>query len=867
MRRGRGDDDRDLDDELAAHVRMAVADRMARGESREQAEAAARREFGNVAHIKEVTREQRRSSAHVWIERLAQDVRYGARALRRTPAFTTVAVLTLALAIGANSAVFTVVNSVLLRPLPFPESDRLFLVSYLPGQLPYEMAPTLGDRGWLAYRPAQRSFERVTAFNKSAFTMSGVGDATRIIGASVDGDFFSVLRVAPMIGRSFTSPADVRAGNVVVLGEQLWRERFGSDPRILGRSVLLDGNPHTVIGVMPAGFSFPARAALWKPLDVRIDSHNWFLLNVLGRLREGVTPDQARAELTSVMRPLPQWPGTTARMVANILPLKDVVTGKAVLSLAVFSGAVAFVLLIACVNVANLLLIRAATRRREMAVRVALGASRGRIARQLLTESMLVGVGGGVVGILIAHIAVRALVAAAPPDRIPRLEEVHLGVAVLAFTTLLSLVTALCFGILPALASARRPPAEAMAHSTRMVGGAQARLRGVLVAGEMAFALILLAGAGLMIKSFLRLRDADKGYDARNVMTMTVDLPPARYPDAVGQRAFHTRLLDELSRVPSVLGAAGITFRPMGDVGMMGDFAVDGATPFPKGFSVDKMLVSPGYFATMGIRLLEGRDFATPDDASSAGVLIVSESVAQKVWPGANAIGKRVSMDTDHPTPTSWLTVVGVVNDVVQDRSMGKRSTMYFPYLQSTWSFILGHMTYVVRADATASIAPALRTTLRGVDPSVPAQNIMSMNDALLDVVAEPVFQTRVLTVFAVIAILLAAIGTYGVLAYDVTERSREIALRMALGAQPSDVIWMVLRRTSILALSGTMLGLVGSFALTGVLASSLYDVSPTDPETTIVVVLAVFATSILAGYAPARRASRMQVARVLPGD
>ena len=866
MRRGRADDDRDLDDELAAHVRMAVADRMARGESQAHAEAAARREFGNVAHIKEVTREQRQGSARVWIERLAQDLRHGGRALRRTPAFTTVAVLTLALAIGANSAVFTIVNSVLLRPLPFPASDRLHRVSYLPEQLPYEMAPTLADRNWVPYRSAQRAFEHVTAYHRAAFAMSGVGDAARVIGARVDGSFFTVLRVAPMIGRPFNAE-EVRAENVVVVGEQLWRERFGSDPRVVGRSILLDGNPHTVIGVMPAGFSFPGRAVLWKPLDVQVDPGNWFMLNVLGRLRAGVTPDQARAELTSIMRAVPRGPGGDDRMVANILPLKDVVTGKAVLSLAVFSGAVAFVLLIACVNVANLLLIRAATRRREMAVRVALGASRARIARQLLTESMLVGVTGGVVGILIAHVAVRALVAAAPPERIPRLEEVHLDAAVLAFTIVLSLITALCFGILPALQSARRPPAEAMSHSTRIVGGAQARLRGVLVAGEMAFALVLLAGAGLMIKSFLRLRGADKGYDARNVMTMAVDLPAARYPDAVRQRAFHTRVLDELSRVPGVRQAAGITFRPMGDVGMMGNFAVDGATPFPKGYSVDKMLVSPGYFATMGIRLLEGRDFATRDDGSSPGVVIVSESVARKVWPGANAIGKRVSMDTEHPTPSSWLTVVGVVNDVVQDRSMGKRSTMYFPYLQTNWSFILGHMTYVVRADASANLAPALRATLRAMDPSIPAQNIMSMNDALLDVVAEPVFQTRVLTVFAVIAILLAAIGTYGVLAYDVTERSREIALRMALGAQPADVIWMVLRRTGMLALSGTMIGLVGSFALTGVLASSLYDVTPTDPETTIAVVLAVLGIALLAGYAPARRASRMQVARVLPGD
>lgn len=866
MRRGRGDDDADLDDELAAHLRLAVADRMARGETREAAEAAARRELGNVAHIKEVTREERRGQARIWRERLVQDVRYGARALRRTPAFTTVAVLTLALAIGANSAVFTVVNSVWLRPLPFPESDRLFVASYLPEHLPYEMSPTIPDRYWLAYRTEQRSFEHVTAYNRAAFSMSGVGDATRIIGASVDGNFFAVLRVAPMIGRSF-SAAEVRAGNVVVLGEQLWRERFSSDPHILGRSVLLDGNPHTVVGVMRAGFSFPGRAALWKPLDVRIDGRNWFLLNVLGRLRAEATPAQARSELASIMRRLPRGPGGEGSSVADILPLKDRVVGKAVTTLAVFSGAVAFVLLIACVNVANLLLIRAATRRREMAVRVALGASRARIARQLLTESVLVGALGGVLGIALAHVGVRMLVAIAPPDRIPRLEEVHVDLSVLAFTLAVSLLTALFFGIAPALHGSRRAPAEAMAHSTRMVGGGQARLRSLLVIGEIAFALVLLTGAGLMIKSFLRLRGADKGYDASNVMTMVVDLPAARYPDPPRQRVFHNRVLEELLHIPGVRRGAAVSFRPMGSVGMMGDFAVEGTTPFPRGYSVDKMLVSPGYFGSMGIRVLEGRDFAAGDDASAPGAVIVSESIARRIWPGESAVGKRVSMDIEHPTPSSWISVVGVVNDVVQDRSMTKRSTMYFPYLQSDWSFILGHMTYVVRTEPSADVAPALRTALREVDASVPAQSVMSMDDALLDIASEPVFQTRVLAVFAALAMLLAAIGTYGVLAYDVTERSREIALRLALGAQPSDVIALVMRRTAMLALSGATIGLAGAVAVTRVLATSLYDVTPTDPVTTMVVVVAILAVALLAGYAPARRASRMPVAAVLPAD
>jgi putative ABC transport system permease protein len=438
---------------------------------------------------------------------------------------------------------------------------------------------------------------------------------------------------------------------------------------------------------------------------------------------------------------------------------------------------------------------------------------------------------------------------------------------VLAFTIAVSLLTGVAFGVLPALQSARRAPHEAMSHSTRMVGGAQARLRGVLVAAEVALALVLLTGAGLMIKSFVRMRGVDKGYDGSRVMTLAVDLPPLRYADVQRQRAFHTALLQALSRLPGVRSAGAVSFRPMGDVGVMGDFAVEGETPFPKGYSVDKMLVSPGYFATMGLRLISGRDFAATDDANAPGAVIVSESIARKLWPGAEAVGKRVSMDTDHPTPDSWLTVVGVVGDVVQDRSMGKRSSMYFSYLQSRWSFILGHMTYVVRSDVGANVAPSMRAALREVDSGVPAQQLMNMDDALMEVVAEPVFQTRVISVFAALAILLAAIGTYGVLAYDVTERSREIALRMALGATPWDVIRMVMRRTGMLALSGAAIGVVGSLAVTGVLANSLYDVRPTDPATLAVVVVAILAVALIAGFAPARRAARVEVMAALPGD
>ena len=721
----------------------------------------------------------------------------------------------------------------------------------------------MADSQWLAYRERQRSFERPTAYGRFAATLSGVGEATRLFGARVDADFFAVLGAAPLLGRTFSAGEVAHGEQVVVLSERLWRERFRASPRILGASMLLDGVPHAVIGIMPRGFTFPSMASMWTPLTIRLDAHNSFILSALGRLRPGATRVQARTELTSIMDALPRDARDRHRPLASITPLKDTLTGKVATSLFVFLGAVAFVLLIACANIANLLLIRAASRRRELAVRVALGAGRGRIARQLLTESVLIGLAGGALGIPLALVGVRTLVAVAPAERIPRLDEVHLDWLVVAFTLAVSVLTGLVFGVLPALQGARRPPQEAMAESMRLAGGRRGRARGALAAAEIALALVLLTGAGLMIRSFLSLRAADKGYDGSRVMTMGVELPSLQYPDAGRLKAFHAELLGVLARIPGVRRAALVSTRPLANVGMMGDFTVDGPSPQPKGYTVDKTLVSPGYFATMGLRLVRGRDFTTADDGRGPGVVIVSELVARRLWPGEDPLGRRVSMQ-EQPTPDSWLTVVGVVSDVVQDRSMSKRSTMYFPYQQSDWTWSLGSMTYVVRTDAGARLAPALRAALRAVDPAIPALQLMSMDDALMEVVAEPVFQTRLLAVFAAIALLLAAIGTYGVLAYDVAERTREIALRLALGATPAEVVRMVMRRTGALALGGVAIGLSGSLALTRVLAKSLYRVTPTDPVTIAAVVAAIVAVALLAGFTPAQRASRIQVTAAL---
>jgi predicted permease len=861
--------DDELDTELASHLRMAIEERMARGESRDAAERAARREFGNVTHIKEVTREMR----GLWVERLVQDVRYGARALRRTPAFTIVAVLTLALAIGANSAVFTMVNSVLLKPLPFHDPERLFLASYVPIDLPFEVPPAVEGRAWLDYRQRARAFEKLTAYRGMQQTLSGggegdAGDAATVAGARVDASFFATLGVAPMLGRAFKTEEELPGRNAVaIISHRLWRERFGGDANVIGTRIALEGAPHTLVGVMPAGFNFPARSEIWTPLTMDLSKGNFLLVTVVGRLREHLTVDQARAELGAIMAARPRGrQNDNWRALPAVLPLKDVITGKVAKSLLIFSGAVAFVLLIACVNVANLMLIRAANRRREIAVRVALGASRARIGRQLLTESLLVGVAGGALGIATAHIGVRTLVASAPAGRIPRLDEVHVDMWVLVFTIALSLATGVIFGLVPALQSARRAPGEALAHTGRMLGATQGRLRGALVAAEVALALVLLTGAGLMIKSFTRMRGVDTGYDASRVTGMTVDLTTVRYRDSARKHAFHSAMLAHLERIPGVRGAAGVSYAPMGQGldGSVGDFVVDGPTPLPRGYDVDRVLVSAGYFATIGIRLLHGRDFAASDDGSAAAVAIVSETVARRIWPDADAVGKRISM-SDQPGPNDWFTVVGVVNDVVQDRSLGKRSAVYLPYLQSPFPWLLGRMTYLVRSDAGLDVAPAIRAALRDVDAAIPARQLQTMDDAMREVVAEPLFQTRLLTVFSVLALLLAVIGTYGVLAYDVAERTREIALRLALGATPRAVTLMVLRRTARFALTGAVIGIAVSLALTRVLTNSLFEVTPNDPATLATVVAAILLVALAAGYLPARRASRVEVLTALP--
>jgi predicted permease len=849
--------DDDLDEELRGHLRLAIEERVARGQSYGDAERAARREFGNLGVVSEVTREMWGGG---WFERLMQDVRYGARTLRRSPAFTLVAGLTLALGIGATTAMFTVVHAVLLRPLPYPQSDRLVQVSYHHPNSPYA-GPGMADVDWIAIRDKLRLFDRAAAFGPAVVTLTNAGDPARIAGGFATNELFEALGVPAVRGRTLAR-ADEESGSekVVVLGDRLWRERFSADPAIVGKPITLDGVPRTVVGIMPPGFNYPNDAQLWLPLELHPSPSFSQVVAVMGRLREGVTTDQAAAEMVAIAG-ANSTPSEQPRdkFRAHVVSLKSAVIEKAQRSLLVFAGAVGLVLLIACANVANLLLMRATSRYREMAVRAALGAGRRRLIRQLVTESALLWISAGAAGIGVAMVGVRALLALAPPGRIPRQNEIGVDATALAFALTASLVTGLIFGLIPAIRATRGAVRDALAASSRTMTGRDGRLRGALVVAEIALALVLLAGAGLMVQSFVRMRSLELGFQPSKIATLTVDLPDASYQSAVSMQEFHRAMLERLARASGVASAAAVNFVPLGPALIRGDFTLAGGRQRPKGFIVAKPAVSPGYFKTMGIRLIAGREFTSADGATAPRVVVVSKGVADKIWPGENAVGQLVSM-SDTPGPNDWIAVVGVVDDVAQETLDGHRDvSMYSPYAQLTHPFFLQHMTYVVRATNDArDLFPAMRQALREVDRLQPVGSIITMDGTIAATVADPLFHARLIGVFSAFALLLAGIGIYGVVAYSVAERTHEIGIRVALGAARGDVMRMVLRRVGALVIPGVVIGVAGALATTRVLATLLFEIKPNDPATFAGVAALLVVVAIVAGLVPARRASRV---------
>jgi putative ABC transport system permease protein len=752
-------------------------------------------------------------------------------------------------------------NGVLLRPLPFPNPDRLFVASYAPPPGPFTNVRGLYDRDFLQLVDNDPPFEQVTTFHSSSVTLSGGGEPASLNAAVVTPEFFGVLGVAPSAGRVFAS-SETGAGrdNVVILSNALWRARFGAERRVIGTSITLEGRRRTIVGVMPASFDFPAHTDVWVPLQVTVSAHETRMRVVVGRLRPALTSAQAQAAWSTLAANFETAPEMSRRsFVAELIPLKLFFVGDARRPLLIFAGAVAFVLLIACANVANLLLMRVATRDREIAVRAALGAGRLRLVRQLLTEALAISALGAILGVALAVAGVRMLLALAPSEMLPRASDVHVDSAVLLFTGGLAIFTAVLCGLVPALHATEPRLRASLANGARTVTGGHGRARSLLVIGELALAIVLLTGAGLMLRSFHRMRSVDLGFRPANLLATTVDLPSNAYRSAGEMRDYQQRVIGDLLRVPGVASAAAVNWIPLGGNLIAGDFHPEGGPRESTGNWADKMVVSPDYFRTMGIEVKRGRAFTERDGMDAVPVVLISQSVASRFWPRGDAIGKRVTV-VDKPGPSDWLTIVGVVGDVVQAGVTSKPdAAIYQPIAQTPQPYFLSHVTFVVRpAGDSRAIAPAMRQVLRDADTGLPLRSIESMTDLIDETILAPRFQSRMLLIFSVLALTLAVVGIYGVLAYGVAQRFHEIGIRIALGAPPSRVVGQVLRRTVALTVPGLLIGIVSSIALTRVLATYLFQVTPTDPATFAAVAVLLTTVAFCASYIPARRASRV---------
>jgi predicted permease len=863
---GRHDVNREIDEELQFHIDQKTRDNIAAGMGPEEAMRHATRRFGSRSAIREQTRD---ADVLVVLHAFLQDVAYAVRSLRKQPAFALAAILTLALGIGATTAIFTVVYNVLLRPLPFPDADKVMVVSYQTPDPGFWLYRGVVDSHYLTLREADRSFESMATFGSAPVTLTGAGDPARLAAAAVTPDFFHVLRTRAAIGRVFLmSEAAQGSERVVIVGDQLWRSRFGADPALVGRRITLDGVSHTVVGILPPGFSYPAQAAVWTPLAIQLNPGMSYTRPVIARLKPGTTREQAQSAweaLTSNLRP---HPGSSSEWIARVVPLKDAMVGSVRTPLLIFAGAVALVLFIACANVSNLLLMRTLARRQEIATRLALGAGRGRVLRQLLTETSVLALVAGVAGTLITLVSVPALLSLVPAGLLPRDDEIAIDGWVLAFTFAVALISGLVLGLLPALHGTREAVAGTWRDSAIWSTRRSDWLRHTLVVGEVALALVLLVGAGLLVKSFLRLTAVDMGFQPARVMTMTVNFPQSAYPTSAHLQRVQQRLLESIATLPDIVATGAVNWLPLGDMLITGDVHVRKARPLPPNYRPTKASISSGYFSAMGIGLLRGRDFNDRDTADAPGVVIVSDAVARQLWPGEEALGQQLSVQ-DRPTTADWLTVVGVVPDVRQTGVKNDLApALYQPYLQVKRPFFLSQMTFVARTNGDpGSLASAMRTALANTDPALAPHPMGSMESLVAGTIAEPRFQTRLLVVFSALALILAAIGVYGVLAAAVAERRREIGIRIALGAPQTALVGMVVQRVLILTACGVVLGLAGALALSRLLTRMLFQITPTDATAFAGAGAVLVAVALIAGWVPARRASAVDPVAVLRAE
>jgi putative ABC transport system permease protein len=793
------------------------------------------------------------------METFFHDLRYGLRSLRQSPGLAAVAVLALGLGIGANSAIFSVVDAALLRPLPFHDPGRLMLVLESNPSKGYPSFP-LSPLNYIDYRDQNSAFERLAAFESTSFILTGAGDPAKLDGARVAAGFVDTLGIAPSLGRPFLPDEDrPGAGRVAILGHGLWQRRFGSDPALVGRTIMLGGVAYTVVGVMPQGFSFPNRSEIWTAMalgDDELKSRGAHYLLAIGRLAPGVSLERARADLATIGSRLQiQYPDSNTGWTARVDPLAERVAGDARPALLVLLAAVAFVLLIACANVAGLLLARASARHREFAIRAALGAGRARLVRQQLTESLLLALLGGAAGLLLAMWGTDLLAAAAPPG-IPRVSEVGVDGRVLSFTLGLSLITGVLFGLAPALQASRADLNESLKEGGR--GGAgprRHRARAVLVVAEVALALVLLAGAGLLLRSFQRLQAIDPGFDPREVLAVEIELPDGRYPEPPRLASFFTAAIERLAALPGVRSAGGVYPLPMSGDRFFFSFGVEGRPVADADRpSAAYYVASPGYFRAMGIRILRGRAFDERDREGAPRVALINDTLARRFFPGEDPIGRR--MVIDNGPRDRFREIVGVVEDVRHDDLGGEaRPQMYEPHLQAP----LSSMTLVVRsATDPAGLAEAARREILVLDRDQPVSRAVPLERLVADSIARPRYSMLLLGAFAAVALVLATMGIYGLLSHAVAQRTHEIGIRMALGARRRDVLALVIANGMGLAMAGVGIGLLGALALTRLMAGLLFQVSPTDPMTLAAVSALLAGVAFLACVIPARRATRV---------
>jgi putative ABC transport system permease protein len=797
------------------------------------------------------------------MDHLLADIRYGIRNLIKRPGFTFIAVLTLALGIGANTAIFSAVNALLLHPLEFPELDRVMTIwDKVPARGVEHNEVTMAN--YLDWRAQNQSFEHLGLMRWWNANLTGVGAPERLQGFLVTADFFNALNVKPIMGRTlFEEENQPGKDSVAVIGYSLWQRRFGADPNILNKTITINNITRTVVGVMPQGFTYPKGAELYAPIAITPElsqsrgSHSYY---VVGRLIPGVSREAAQADIDSIAARLEkQYPQTNTGWGANVIPIvKDTVRSYDT-ALWVMMAAVGFVLLIACANVANLMLARASGRQKEIALRAALGASRWRIVRQLLTESIIVALIGGVLGILVGLWGVDLLRTANPGDAakfVPGWEHFGINLVVLLFTLGVSILSGLVFGLAPALQVSRPNLNDALKEGGRQGVAGTNRLRSSFVVAEIALSLILLVGAGLLVRSFLSLLKVNPGFNPNNLMTMQLVLPTAKYKEEAQRYAFYDELVQRAQQVPGVQSAAIVNYLPLGGANSSSSFLVEGVPEPPPGqeYGGRYRVCSPEYFQTMGITLLKGRGFTAADKAGSPLVIIVNETLAKKHWPNGDAVGKRIRFNGPIER-NPWMQVVGIVQDVRHDLNIPVTPDYFLPHAQDSWNAMI--LVARTSVDPT-TVAAALRQQVWAIDKDQPVFDVRTMEEVRSISVALYSFSSVTLGIFAFIALLLASVGIYGVMAFAVTQRTQEIGIRMALGARRGDVLKLVIRHGMLLALIGVVIGLAGAWGITRLISGLLVGVSSTDFLTFTVVTFSLLLAALLACYLPARRATKV---------